>query len=527
MTTAVGKTTAAAGSGKTGKDPVPLSMVPTLAPPMQAKLDPGTSAKTSPKNPTSGAGATPPPGSSQNHPASPIGSAPAPTGPAGEDAYPVIGTLETAVFGAPGPTKQIDDRLSKLENAVFRKTFPDQSLFDRTERLKATLLGVQQPFDLDPASAVNRSQFVEAGGQAMQSYYDDLAMRPENQVEVSDDELQRFYIELINAERQKFGFGPLAADELACKVAKDHDDELCRRGVVSHQDMKGNNPDRRYTLAGGTDLLFESIVSLKTDDPENRKRNRATVARMVKTVLQRQDERDSLLAADATGIGFALNWTADKDRVVACSNIVTHHGVLQPIANTCMLGDKLEVKGAVMEPYKFDRVTLAWEANNGKLSSVADESDEALPYFAPLDYAAFAKNSEHDYSTALTVLRTAGIIAAIAGGVFMPPVALAAPMIAMSGGMGGADPKPVSDIPVKGGVHVDGNVFSAKVPINHEGKEGLYYVTVWASVSKYGKPIPISRRAILATTTPETSESVSAQVEDDPQPPKKHKSHSK
>lgn len=492
-----------AGVGNNGKNaPVPLSAMTPKLQPLQPKLDSGTASQAKPP-------------ASTNPPALPA-----------EENYPVIATLETAVFGTPNPGAKIEDRLSKLENAVFRKDFPEQSLFDRTERLKTTLLGVQQPtFDLDPGSALNRSRFVEPGGQEMQSYYDDIAARPENQVEVSDQELMRFFVELVNGERNKFGFFLVVPEELAGKIAQTHVDDLCRRGVVSHQDQNGNNPDRRYTLAGGTDLLFESVVAVKVDDASSCKRNRATVARIFKTILRRQDERDALLATDATAVGFALNFTPAKDRVIACSDVITHHGVMQPIATDWRVGDKVDVKGVIAEPYKFDRVTVAWEAANNKLTSVADESDEALPYFAPLDYAAFAKSSDHDYSTALTLLRTAGVVAAIAGGVFMPPVALAAPMIAMSGGIGPSEPKPVSDIPIKGGVHCDGNAFSAKVPLNHEGKEGLYYITVWASITKNGKPIPISRRAILASSVQEaTTESVSAQeVNNDNQKVKKHK----
>ena len=75
----------------------------------------------------------------------------------------------------------------------------------------------------------------------------------------------------------------------------------------------------------------------------------------------------------------------------------------------------------------------------------------------------------------------------------MPPVALAAPLIAMSGGMG--EPKPLSDIPVHGGVKLEGLTFTGKVPFSNASKDGIYYVTVWASSSRSGKSIPISRRA--------------------------------
>ncbi|MDR3616951.1 MAG: hypothetical protein P4L53_25560 [Candidatus Obscuribacterales bacterium] len=484
----------------------------TLAPPMKPKIDSSESFSSNPKN-TSDKASTGSGGTKTAPAVSPIGSAPArpPAGTGVEENYPVIATLETSVLGAPDPSQPVEARLSRLENAVFRQTFPNLSLFDRTERLKVTLIGVQQPIDTSPDSLVNRSQMIDSGGMQMQSYYDEISAKPENQAVINNEEAAKFFTELINAERQKFGFSALAIDEIGSNVARAHIEELSKRGLISHADLRGNNPDRRYTTAGGTDLMFESLVSFKADTPETRKLTKSSVAQLVKTVFQRQDERDALLSSDATGLGFAMSIDADRDRYISCCDVITRHGVIQPIPFDCHVGDKIEVKGVVMEPYKFERVTLAWEANNNNLVKVADEAEEALPYFAPLDYGAFAKNSDKDYSQALGTLRTIGIIAAIAGGVFMPPIALAAPMIAMSGGMGSGEPKPVSDIPIKGGMHVDGNYFSGRIPINHEGKEGLYYVTVWATVTKYGKPIPISRRAILASGTLETnSESVSA-----------------
>ena len=513
------KTTAAASQSSSSSLSKPTDLKPalkaetaTFAPPLKPKIDSSESFSTNPKNSgdkaSTGSG-----GTKSSTAASPIGSAPAKplAGAQVEENYPVIATLETAVLGAADPSQPVEARLAKLENAVFRQTFPNLSLFDRTERLKVTLIGVQQPIDTSPDSLVNRSQMVDSGGLQMQNYYDELSAKPENQTAISNEEATKFFIELINSEREKFGFSALANDEIASNVAKAHIEELSKRGLITHADLRGNNPDRRYTTAGGTDLMFESLVSFKADSPESRKLTKSSVAQLVKTVFQRQDERDALLSSDATGLGFAMSIAADRDRFISCCDVITHHGVIQPIPSDCRVGDRIEVKGVVMEPYKFERVTLAWEAKNNNLAKVADEAEEALPYFAPLDYGAFAKTSDKDYSAALSTLRTIGIIAAIAGGVFMPPVALAAPMIAMSGGLGSGEPKPVSDIPIKGGMHVDGHYFSGKIPINHEGKEGLYYVTVWATVTKYGKPIPISRRTILASGTLETnSETVSA-----------------
>lgn len=412
------------------------------------------------------------------------------------------------MFGAATPSLGIDERLGKLENAVYKKTFSTETLFDRTERLKATLLGMPSPEAPDPlVFPGSTSHFMDSAGLQSQSYFDGIASMPENQIETTPEDVQHYFFELLNAERLKFGYGALAPDEVAQKLAKEHVSELCSRHVLSHQDSKGNNPDRRYTLAGGNDLLYESLVSIQPPTTSG-KWTRAAAANLLKTIMNRQDEREALMSADATGLGFYLDWTKDKDKIVACSDVLTRHGVIQPIPNMVQVGDKIEVKGVVMPPFHFEKITIAWEGKPPGMPSTAEEVEEALPYFAPLDYSAYAHHSDNDHSGAVTALKTAGIIAAIAGGVFVPPVALAAPIIAMSGSV--SEPKPASDIPVKGGVKVDGNAFDGRVTVNHEGKEGLYYITVWASLTKYGKPIAISRRAILATSADGTGTTAGA-----------------
>jgi hypothetical protein len=181
-------------------------------------------------------------------------------------------------------------------------------------------------------------------------------------------------------------------------------------------------------------------------------------------------------------------------------------------------------------------VTLAWEGGNSNLASVADESDEALPYFPPLDYIAYQKRAESGgHDKAIMILKGVGIAAAIAGGVFMPPVALAAPLIAVSGS-GSGEHKPASEIPVKGGVKLEGAVFETKVPLSNEGKDGLYYLTVWGSEGQGGKPVPISRRVIYVsggkeeatkTTNSDTGEITSDQASKSEQTSKKDEKSTK
>lgn len=484
------------------------------------------------------------PSSQASHPApyqaGPTGptspSRPALLGPGGEDPYPTIGRLEGITLGVVQPTMPINDRLARLETTVFKRVYVADSLFDRTDRLKKTLLG---PDLIDPNSAAARDRdelmplgqptglgYVPGGlgpdlspnlgpsmglgslldnpqsgfePQSAVHYLDELAARPENREQAPPNVLNQFALELINYERRNAGIAPLAADGIGESVAGIHVQELARRSVLSHFSLKGENPDRRYTLAGGNDAMVESIASVKCADLGNRKLTKAAVARLIKSLLSRQDDRDALMSPDASHLGFAIALSADKDKLLSAFEVISRHGLIESLPKEVAVGDKLEVKGAVESPYIFDRVTVAWEANNsGGSASSADESEEALPYFPPLDYVAYANHSDRDYSKAIFALKAVGVIAAIAGGMFIPPVALAAPLIMMSGGMG-SEPKPVSDIPIKGGVKVEGASFNAKIPISNGNKEGLYYITVYGSLGSHAQQsVAISRRVVVA-----------------------------
>ncbi len=472
----------------------------------------------------------------------PLGaSQPGPQGPAVEDPYPAIGRLETLTLGLSQPAAPITDRLARLETTVFKHVYNDDSLFDRTDRLKKTLLG---PDVLDPNSAAARDRddlgplssptglgFAPGGlapglglldpsmGLDMPSavhYLDEIASRPENREAATPAVLSQFALELINYERRNAGLGLLAADNVAEGVAGTQVQELAKRAMLSHFSQNGANPDRRYTLANGRDAMVESIASVKCSELGNKKLSKAALAKTIKALLSRQDDRDALMAPDASHLGYAMALSADNEKILSALEVVTRHGQIEAIPTEVAVGEKLEIKGAIEAPYVFDRITVAWEAYNGSGSaSSADESEDALPYFPPLDYVAYASKSDRDYSKAIFALKAAGVVAAIAGGMFIPPVALAAPLIMMSGGPG-AEPKPVSDIPVKGGVKVDGAAFDAKIPISNGNKEGLYYITIYGALGSHSQQsVAISRRVVLARVVPKEENRQTEKVDEE------------
>lgn len=468
-------------------------------------------------------------GAAGTQPGAPAGAASPAAGSANANAiekYPAVANLEILTFGETHPALSISDRLANLETTVFKETHPTDSLFARTERLQKVLVGSEvppayekpqyRPADLPPYARVTpqapppaqapqewsdearRPASTGNPGEGQYSYFDEIAVLPENRVVVNGQQLQDYFLEMVNNERRKVGAPPLEIDPIAEKLATEHATQLAERAQISHSNVKGENPDRRYTLLGGTDALTESLVSLKSAELGSRRLYRGAAAKLLRVLMSHQDDRDALTSRDSTHVGFAAEWTADRSRLIACAELVSKHAIIHPVPNDAHVDEKIDVKGVMNPPYQFVRVTLAWEGGGNNLASVADESEEALPYFPPLDYVAYQRRAESGgHDKAIMILKGVGIAAAIAGGVFMPPVALAAPLIAVSGGQ--AEHKPASEIPVKGGVKLEGSVFETKVPLSNEGKDGLYYLTVWGAEGQGGKPVPISRRVIYVT----------------------------
>jgi hypothetical protein len=423
--------------------------------------------------------------------------------PSPTDLYPQIGKLEQLTFGVSKAELPIEERILALENAIFATTYPNDSLFDRTERLKVTLLGKGQSDSVippatnlePPAGYVENPLAGNAPSAAELQYFDEIIQDDQNYKKASKAVLDAFALEMINFERDRRALGKLDQNPLVQKLADEHVKDLVDRNLVSHNNVKGENPDRRYTMLGGQDAVNENLLVLPVTEIGTTHMCKAAVAKVLKQMFIQQDEREALLAPEASHLGFSMERMNDGARIIACSEIMTSRGEINSLPKTARLGDKVEVSGVVQAPYQFDRISVAWEGVSD-LSPQEENSDEPLPYFPPLDFVAYKEKSEKDHTKAIFALKTVGMLAAIAGGMFVPPVALAAPLIMMAGN-DPIDPKPVSDVPIKGGVKVDGNSFNGRVALSNEGKEGLYYVTVWGHITPEDKPVAISRRAIM------------------------------
>lgn len=433
----------------------------------------------------------------------------------------------------------LNDRLSRLEMALFGNTQPKLTMPERLKKLQESLYGSSSsssnnstgvnptstpeiqnsnannppldtvpptvnnqipgipPNQLDPGDAPTWTDNTIQPKQAEFQIVESFLNSPESTTTISADEMKLFGLYAINAERQARGLSPLEADSITDNMAKTHISELATRKIISHTDLKGRNPDQRLTDAGGADAVEECLSAITTGNLKSSELNKMVGAALIKMMLERQDDREALLNPDATHLSMQFATSGDGGAIFACAEVLTRKGTYETIPKEVSVQDDIHISGTLTEPLTFDRITLAYEELNDIPIEEDPTSKEALPYFPPLDYMAHRQKTERDYSKLIIALKGLGVAAAIAGGVFMPPVALAAPLIIMAGPGGvGTGIKPQSDIPIKGGVKVRGGNFSGKVSISNEGKPGIYYVTVWA-ISQ-NRSIPVSRRTVTA-----------------------------
>lgn len=426
----------------------------------------------------------------------------------------------------------LNDRVSRLETALFGETHPSLPVPDRLKKLQESLFGTSaQNVPSDSSTPNNNAQpqlqtpsntttnqmpgvppeMLDPGGNQNQNWTDNTIQpkqaefqivesfltASDSQKTINADEMKLFALYAINAERQARGMSPLEADAISDNLAKAHIAELSSRRLISHTDVKGRNPDQRLTDLGGADAVEECLSSITTGNLKSSDLNKMVGASLLKVMLERQDDREALMNPDATHLSIQFAPSSDGGEIFACAEVITRKGTYESIPKEVSVAEDIHVEGTLDGTLSFDRITLAYEELNEVPIEEDPQAKEALPYFPPLDFIAYRQRSERDYSKLIIALKGLGVAAAIAGGVFMPPVALAAPLIIMAGpgGMGGTI-KPQSDIPIKGGVKVRGSNFSSKVSISNEGKPGIYYVTVWAISGN--RSVPVSRRTVIA-----------------------------
>ena len=82
-------------------------------------------------------------------------------------------------------------------------------------------------------------------------------------------EAQRYFLKLVNRDREAEGLEPVAWDAVAEKAGREHAADMAEHGFTSHHGTDGSVPELRYTRVGGNGMVQENAACF-FDEKERR-----------------------------------------------------------------------------------------------------------------------------------------------------------------------------------------------------------------------------------------------------------------
>lgn len=152
---------------------------------------------------------------------------------------------------------------------------------------------------------------------------------------------------------------------MAETAAQGHADEMVALGYLSHWNVDGFGPDWRYSRSGGRDAVRESIAGYSLSGQAGSADASVDWTRVIVDIHQAlsNDEHygQNMLAPDHThvGLGLAVNQVTGQVRVA--QEFVSRLVSIDPIPTRVLRGERIVVKGRLLDGSTKLVVTIAFE----------------------------------------------------------------------------------------------------------------------------------------------------------------------
>jgi len=150
---------------------------------------------------------------------------------------------------------------------------------------------------------------------------------------------QGYMLQIINEERARRGLNSLRPDPLAAQAAKQHADEMLAGDYLSHWNLAGQKPARRYNLLGGFDALSENVYYYHGQIPDWQE----LVVRQMEVLMESDGHRAAILDPAKTHVG--LGFAADGDGFYSSQEFITRIGGEYHCPLSARVGDTVEFSG--------------------------------------------------------------------------------------------------------------------------------------------------------------------------------------
>jgi uncharacterized protein YkwD len=264
-------------------------------------------------------------------------------------------------------------------------------------------------------------------------------------------EARKYFLRLVNRDREREGLEPVVFDSTAQKAAQEHSDDMASHGFTAHYGTDGSVPEMRYAAAGGTDIAFENAACFF----DNAERKLDKNAMFLATELERIESafinekpphdghRRNILNPWHNRVGFGLSQPVGITVPCVAQEFVDHYGKYDPIPSSASVGAKIRVAGEMIAPASFGAVAVA--RIDKPEPRTADDLNGTGSYQLPQPYVTFLPKG------------------------FVTPI----------------------EVKVEGGMR-----FSVEIPLDDRGKPGIYQVSVWGLVPESKELVTLSLRTV-------------------------------
>jgi uncharacterized protein YkwD len=263
-------------------------------------------------------------------------------------------------------------------------------------------------------------------------------------------EAQRYFLKLVNRDRDAEGLEPVTWDPVAEKAGREHAADMAAHGFTSHHGTDGSVPELRYTRAGGDGMVQENAACFFDEKERRLDPNPLITAEAIEKAEAafigekppHDGHRKNILTPWHNRLGIGLVQPVGVPVPCVAQEFVDHYGAYGALASSARAGEKVHVAGTVAAPAVFGGVGIA------RIEAPAPKTPAQL-------------NAIHSYPVP-------------------EPYATYFPR-------GYVTPIPVN---------VDGARFSIDVPLDDGRRGGIYEVSVWANVPETPDLVMVSLRTI-------------------------------
>jgi uncharacterized protein YkwD len=169
---------------------------------------------------------------------------------------------------------------------------------------------------------------------------------------------QDYMLLRINNERARNGAGSVRLEPLASETARLHAQDMLDKGYVSHWDMEGVKPTRRWNLQGGFDCVAENIYMREGELGDLR----AIVDDAMETLLASEGHRRTILDPEYNRVGLGFSFDAGREQVYVVQEFLTRIGGEYACPLFAQPGATVELQGRIdPQVHRLEQVILGWE----------------------------------------------------------------------------------------------------------------------------------------------------------------------